>query len=128
MKKNMPAIPTHLLDNEKPYFTKSGPFLRKFSIDELPQLINVIKGDLFFIGPRPALYNQNDLKRLRTIKKIHTLVPGITGWAQINGRDKLTIEEKVQLDYFYLVNKSAWLDIKIIWFSILKVLKADDVV
>ena len=127
MLKNTPDIPTHLVINKKNLFTKTGSFLRKYSIDELPQLINIIKGDLVFIGPRPALYNQEDLIKLRTKKNIHQLAPGLTGWAQVNGRDELSIADKVKMDYFYLKNKSVSLDIKILFLTAKKVLKAEDV-
>ena len=127
MLKNTPDIPTHLVINKKNLFTKTGSFLRKYSIDELPQLINIIKGDLVFIGPRPALYNQEDLIKLRTKKNIHQPAPGLTGWAQVNGRDELSIADKVKMDYFYLKNKSVSLDIKILFLTAKKVLKAEDV-
>lgn len=127
MKKNIPDIATHLMYKTQSIYTKSGPILRKYSLDELPQLYNIIKGDLTFIGPRPALYNQDDLIQLRMEKNIHTLTPGITGWAQVNGRDELSIPEKVKLDEYYLLNKSVWLDLKIIWLTLLKVLKAEGV-
>ena len=127
MKKNTPDIATHLFTNTKDIYTRSGPLLRKFSFDELPQIINVIKGELNYIGPRPALYNQYDLVDLRTRKGIHTLIPGITGWAQVNGRDKLSILEKVKMDIYYLENKSVWLDLKIIYLTILKVINAENV-
>ena len=127
MKKNTPDIATHLITNTKDIYTRSGPLLRKFSFDELPQIINVIKGELNYIGPRPALYNQYDLVDLRTRKGIHTLVPGITGWAQVNGRDKLSILEKVKMDIYYLENKSVLLDIKIIYLTLFKVISAKNV-
>ena len=127
MKKDTPDIPTHLVEDPSSLFTKSGPFLRKFSLDELPQLMNIIKGDMTFIGPRPALYNQDDLKDLRTQCDVHTLIPGVTGWAQVNGRDELSIPDKVKMDVYYLKNKSVWLDIKILFLTLLKVLKADGV-
>ncbi len=127
MLKNTPDIPTHLLKNEKSIFTKTGSFLRKYSIDELPQLINIIKGDLVFIGPRPALHNQKDLIELRKAKNIDKLTPGLTGWAQVNGRDELSITDKVKMDYFYLKNKSISLDLKILFMTSLKVLRAENV-
>ena len=102
MKNNIGDIPTHKLHDSSLYLTFSGSFLRKFSIDELPQLVNIIKGDMLFIGPRPALFNQNDLISKRTKLKIHKVKPGVTGWAQVNGRDTLSIPEKVKLDYFYV--------------------------
>ena len=114
MKKDISDIATHLISSEKHIFISSGKFLRKFSLDELPQLINIVKGEMKFIGPRPALYNQNDLIQLRTNRGIHKLFPGITGWAQINGRDNLSITEKVDLDYYYLTNKSLFINFKIL--------------
>jgi len=122
MKENTPDIPTHLLQNPKSFFTKSGSFLRKSSFDEIPQLINIIKGDMNFIGPRPALYNQLDLIHLRSEYGIDKLTPGITGWAQINGRDKLTIKEKVDFDKYYLNNKSFFLNVKILFNTLIHVL------
>ncbi len=114
MKLNLGDIPTHLMDKPDSQLSNLGPLLRKFSIDEIPQLVNIIKGDMLFVGPRPALYNQIDLISLRTNKGIDSIKPGVTGWAQVNGRDELTINEKVALDEFYLKNKSIFLDIKII--------------
>ena len=127
MKKDSPDIPTHLVQDGKSLYTFIGPFLRKFSIDELPQLINIIKGEITFIGPRPALFNQDDLIQLRTEKGIHNLTPGITGWAQVNGRDELTIPKKVEMDTYYLKNQSLWLNIKIIFLTILRVFKTEGV-
>ena len=127
MKKDTSDIPTHLVTDPSSLFTKSGPFLRKFSLDELPQLINILKGDMTFIGPRPALYNQDDLKDLRTQCDVHTLIPGVTGWAQVNGRDELSIPDKVKMDEYYLKNQSVWLDIKILFLTLLKVFKAEGV-
>jgi O-antigen biosynthesis protein WbqP len=117
MKKETPDIPTHLVKEAQDYNTIIGPILRKLSIDELPQLLNILKGEMVFVGPRPALHNQDDLKTLRTVKGLHKLKPGITGWAQINGRDELTISEKVKLDEYYLQNKSFWLNIKILFIT-----------
>ena len=108
MKKNTPDIPTHLVKNGKSLYTAIGPFLRKYSIDELPQLINIVKGDMTFIGPRPALYNQDDLIELRTQAGVDRLIPGVTGWAQVNGRDELSIPDKVKMDEYYLKNQSFW--------------------
>ena len=122
MKKETPDIPTHLIKEKQDYKTVIGPILRKLSIDELPQLINIVKGEMVFVGPRPALYNQDDLKILRTEKGIHKLKPGITGWAQINGRDELRIPEKVKLDEYYLQNKSLWFTIKILFITGVQVL------
>ena len=122
MKKNTPDIPTHLLQESDLLFTRLGKHLRKFSIDELPQLINIIKGDMAFIGPRPALYNQTDLIQLRKKVNAHTLLPGVTGWAQVNGRDDLSIDQKVRMDKYYLNNKSLVLNIKILFLTVIKVL------
>ena len=127
MKKNTPDIPTHLVKDEKSLYTSIGPFLRKFSIDELPQLINIVKGDMTFIGPRPALYNQDDLIALRTQAGVHSLMPGVTGWAQVNGRDELSIPDKVKMDEYYLKNKSLWLNIKILFKTVIKVFKSEGV-
>lgn len=127
MKKDTPDIPTHLVDDGQSLYTSIGPFLRKFSLDELPQLINIFRGDMVFIGPRPALYNQDDLAELRTQAGIHTLMPGVTGWAQVNGRDELSIHDKVKMDIYYLENQSLWLDIKIIFMTVLKVFKTEGV-
>jgi O-antigen biosynthesis protein WbqP len=107
--------------------TKLGKFFRNSRIDESPQLINVLKGDMSFVGPRPALYNQDDLIELRTKKGIHTIVPGITGWAQVNGRDDLPIPVKVEYDEYYLKNKSFLMDLKILWMTFTKVVKAEGV-
>ena len=127
MKLGTPNVATDLLNSGNEVYTKSGPVLRKFSLDELPQLVNIFKGDISFIGPRPALYNQYNLIELRTEKKIHMLMPGLTGWAQVNGRDNLSVKEKVELDNYYLKNKSIMLDFKILGLTILKVLKAEHV-
>ncbi len=127
MQLGTPAVATHLLSNPATYLTPIGSFLRKSSLDELPQLWNIIKGDMSFVGPRPALFNQQDLIELRTRSGVHQLVPGLTGWAQINGRDELPIVQKVALDVEYLQNKSFWLDIKIIFLTGLKVLRRDNV-
>ena len=122
MKKETPDIPTHLVKEARDYNTVIGPILRKLSIDELPQLINVLKGKMVFVGPRPALHNQDDLKTLRTEKGIHKLKPGVTGWAQVNGRDELSISDKVALEVEYMQNKSFWFDLKILWLTFLKVI------
>jgi len=127
MKKDTPDIPTHLVNDPSSLFTKSRPFLRKLSLDELPQLINILKGDMTFIGPRPALYNQEDLIDLRTQCGVHTLIPEVTGWAQVNGRDELSIPDKVKMDEYYLKNQSVWIDIKILFLTLLKVFKAEGV-
>lgn len=127
MKVDTPPVPTHLLSNPDFFLTPVGPFLRKYSLDELPQLWSILNGDMSFIGPRPALFNQDDLVALRTGKGIHRLMPGITGWAQVNGRDNIPIPEKVQYEEYYLKNKSFLLDLKILYMTALKVLKAEDV-
>ncbi len=122
MRIDTPVVATHLLQNPEQWLTPIGPFLRKSSIDELPQLWNILKGDMSFVGPRPALFNQDDLITLRTEKGVHKLVPGLTGWAQVNGRDELPISQKVQLDVEYLERRSLLFDIKILWMTALKVL------
>ena len=122
MKNNTPDVATHLLLDSNSYITRIGFLLRKFSLDEIPQLFSVIKGDMSFVGPRPALYNQYDLKLLRESKGIHKIKPGITGLAQINGRDSIDIKTKVDFDYSYLLNQSNILDIKIIFLTIYNVL------
>ncbi|WP_114969831.1 sugar transferase [Rhodoferax ferrireducens] len=122
-----PAVATHLLSDPDRYLTPIGSFLRKSSLDELPQLLSILKGDMSFVGPRPALYNQHDLIELRTRNGVHTLLPGLTGWAQINGRDELPIPQKVALDVEYLQRKSFGLDMKIILLTGLKVLRRDNV-
>ena len=127
MRLETPQVATHLLRNPKRYETPIGPFLRKTSLDELPQLYNIFSGDMSFVGPRPALFNQHDLIELRTKAKVHLLLPGITGWAQINGRDTLSIKDKVNLDAAYLKQQSFVFDIKILCITILKVLKRDGV-
>ena len=127
MKIDTPDVATHLLASPGLYYIKFGLFFRKFSLDEIPQLFNIIKGDMVFIGPRPALYNQYDLIKLRNQHGIHKLHPGITGWAQINGRDSISIEKKVDLEKFYLKKKSFLLDINIIILTFLKVLLVSNV-
>jgi len=122
-----PAVATHLLDNPDSYLSPIGGFLRRSSLDELPQLFSVLKGDMSFVGPRPALYNQDDLITLRTQKGVDKLLPGITGWAQVNGRDELSIPDKVILDVEYLNRQSFWFDMKILWMTFLKVMKRDGV-
>ena len=114
MKKNTPNVATHLLSNPSHYLLKIGGFLRKLSLDELPNLINIIKGEMVFVGPRPALYNQDDLMTLRVATGVDKLKPGITGWAQINGRDDISIEKKVQLEQEYMNKRSTLFDIEII--------------
>ncbi len=127
MRLETPQVATHLLRNPKRYETPIGPFLRKTSLDELPQLYNIFRGDMSFVGPRPALFNQHDLIQLRTKAKVHLLLPGVTGWAQINGRDTLSIKDKVNLDIAYLKQQSFVFDIKILCITILKVLKQDGI-
>lgn len=127
MRVGTPAVATHLLANPKAHLTPIGSFLRRSSLDELPQLWSILVGDMSFVGPRPALFNQHDLIELRTQKNVHTLVPGLTGWAQVNGRDELPIPHKVALDAEYLQRKGFWLDIKILWLTFLKVMRRDGV-
>ena len=127
MKKNTPNVATHLLGNPEQYVLKTGRILRKLSLDELPNLINIIKGEMVFVGPRPALYNQDDLMQLRITAGVEKLKPGITGWAQINGRDEISLEEKVALEKTYLARKSFWFDMKIIVLTFTSVLKSDGV-
>ncbi|MBT0571756.1 sugar transferase [Curvibacter sp. CHRR-16] len=127
MRINTPAVATHLLSNPEQWLTPIGSFLRKSSLDELPQLWSILKGDMSFVGPRPALFNQDDLIALRTEKGVHKLVPGLTGWAQVNGRDELPIPQKVQLDAEYLRKQSLLLDLKILWMTAVKVLYRDGV-
>lgn len=122
-----PAVATHLLSDPDQYLTSIGGFLRKTSLDELPQLLSIIKGDMSFVGPRPALFNQEDLIALRTESGIHHLKPGLTGWAQINGRDELPIPQKAKLDEEYLQRKSFGFDLYIIWLTFLKVIRGDGV-
>ena len=122
-----PVVATHLLDKPDVYLSPIGGFLRRSSLDELPQLLSVLKGDMSFVGPRPALFNQNDLIALRTEKGVDKLLPGITGWAQVNGRDELSIPDKVALDVEYLNRQSFWFDMKILWMTFLKVMRRDGV-
>jgi len=127
MRIDTPAVATHLLTNPDAYLTSIGSFLRKFSFDELPQLWSILKGHMSFIGPRPALFNQDDLIELRTNKGIHKLVPGITGWAQVNGRDDIPIPIKVGYDEYYLKNRSFSFDIKIFLLTLFKTVKSEGV-
>ena len=127
MRVGTPAMATHLLADARSHLTPIGSFLRKSSLDELPQLWSILAGDMSFVGPRPALFNQHDLIALRTEQGVHTLVPGLTGWAQVNGRDELSIPDKVKLDLAYLQRQSLWLDIRILWQTFAKVLKRDGV-
>jgi O-antigen biosynthesis protein WbqP len=127
MRVGTPAVATHLLVNPKAHLTPIGSFLRRSSLDELPQLWSILVGDMSFVGPRPALFNQNDLIELRTQKNVHTLIPGLTGWAQVNGRDELPIPLKVALDIEYMQRHSFWFDIKILWLTFLRVIQRDGV-
>lgn len=127
MRIDTPAVATHLLGDPELYLTPIGSFLRKSSLDELPQLWSILKGDMSLVGPRPALFNQHDLIALRTVKKVHLIVPGLTGWAQINGRDELPIPDKVVLDTYYLEHQTFWLDLRILLLTFFKVIKRDGV-
>jgi len=127
MRADTPAVATHLLSNPNQFLTPVGPFLRKTSLDELPQLWSILKGDMSFVGPRPALFNQYDLIALRTQFGVDKALPGLTGWAQINGRDELPIPEKVRLDVEYVLYQSFFLDLKIIFLTFLKVIRRDGV-
>jgi O-antigen biosynthesis protein WbqP len=127
MRIDTPAVATHLLSNPEQWLTPIGSFLRRSSLDELPQLWSILKGDMSFVGPRPALYNQNDLIELRTQAGVHTLQPGLTGWAQINGRDELPIPVKVKFDIEYMQRKSFLFDLYILWMTFLKVIHRDGV-
>ena len=127
MKVDSPDVATHLLKNPDIYITNIGKLLRRFSLDEIPQLYSIIIGDMSFVGPRPALYNQYDLINLRNKKNINHLKPGITGWAQINGRDSISLELKVELDYFYMINKNTFLDIKIIFLTLYKAIRNENI-
>ncbi|MBT9519366.1 MAG: sugar transferase [Dechloromonas sp.] len=127
MRIGTPAVATHLLNDPNAYLTPIGSFLRKSSLDELPQLWSILVGDMSFVGPRPALFNQDDLIALRSAQGVDELVPGLTGWAQINGRDELPIPEKVELDVVYLKCRSFWFDVRILWLTAVKVLRRDGV-
>lgn len=127
MRINTPAVATHLLQNPDQWLTPIGSLLRKTSLDELPQLWSILKGDMSFVGPRPALFNQDDLITLRTNAGVHELVPGLTGWAQVNGRDELPIPDKVKLDAEYLQKRSFGFDLWILWLTLLKVLRRDGI-
>ncbi|MBF4988688.1 sugar transferase [Methylophilus sp. 14] len=130
MRVGTPQIATHLMNqqsNPNAFLTPVGSFIRKTSLDELPQLWSVLKGDMSIVGPRPALFNQDDLVSLRTEQGVHTLKPGITGWAQINGRDEIPIPQKVALDAYYLANQTVWLDLRIILLTAIKVLRRDNI-
>jgi O-antigen biosynthesis protein WbqP len=127
MKIDTPVVATHLLSDSKNVLTPVGAFLRKSSLDELPQLWSILKGEMSFVGPRPALFNQDDLVELRTQKGVHNLIPGLTGWAQVNGRDELPIPQKVELDVEYMQRQSIWFDTAILWLTFVKVLRSDGV-
>lgn len=127
MRVGTPAVATHLLSEPKVYMTPIGSFLRKSSLDELPQLWSILRGDMSFVGPRPALFNQDDLIALRTEFGVDQLLPGLTGWAQVNGRDELPIPQKVALDVAYMQRRSLWFDVRILWLTALKVIVRDGV-
>jgi len=127
MRVGTPAVATHLLQNPDAHLTPIGSFLRKSSLDELPQLWSILAGNMSFVGPRPALFNQDDLIALRTECGVHQLVPGLTGWAQVNGRDELPIPAKVRLDAEYLARRSLWFDIRILWLTFVKVIRRDGI-
>jgi O-antigen biosynthesis protein WbqP len=127
MLENTPVLATHLISNPDEYLFPFGSFLRRFSIDEFPQLLSILLGQMSFVGPRPALFNQTDLIELRKKNGIQSLVPGLTGWAQVNGRDNLTIKQKVELEVEYLNSKSFWLDFKILWLTFIKVTRGEGV-
>ena len=127
MKKKTPNVASHLLEDPSHYILQTGGFLRKFSLDELPNLINIVQGEMVFVGPRPALYNQDDLMELRVKAGVDRLQPGLTGWAQVNGRDELSLEAKVALEKEYLERRSFWFDLKIMVLTFTKVLKSQGV-
>jgi len=122
MRPQTPVLATHLMTNPNAFLSPVGAFLRRFSLDELPQLFSILKGEMSFVGPRPALFNQDDLIALRKELGVDKLVPGVTGWAQVNGRDELSIPEKVALEVEYMQKKSFWFDLKILWMTFLKVI------
>ncbi len=127
MRVDTPPVATHLLKNPERYIIPAGPVLRKFSLDELPQLFSILSGDMSFVGPRPALFNQYDLIEFRTRKNVHALIPGVTGWAQVHGRDNLPIPVKVEFDEFYAKNRSFRMDLEILCTTVYKVVKREDV-
>jgi len=127
MKVETPVVATHLLSDPNSFLSPIGGFLRRSSLDELPQLYSILKGDMSFVGPRPALFNQDDLIAFRNKKGVNKLLPGVTGWAQVNGRDELSVHDKVALDVEYMQRQSFWFDIKILWMTFLKVIKQDGV-
>ena len=127
MRVETPSMATHLMIEPDSFLTTIGGFLRRNSLDELPQIFSIIKGDMSFVGPRPALYNQDDLILLRTEKGLNKLLPGLTGWAQVNGRDELSIPEKIKLDVEYMHKKSFWFDLKILWITFKKVINSQGI-
>jgi O-antigen biosynthesis protein WbqP len=127
MQVDTPQVATHLMADTEQFLTPVGSLLRKSSFDELPQLWSILVGEMSFVGPRPALFNQDDLIALRTNKEVHILIPGLTGWAQVNGRDELSVSHKVGLDVEYMNRKSFWFDMYILWLTLLKVLRRDGV-
>ena len=127
MRVDTPAVATHLMGNPDVHLSPIGGFLRHASLDELPQLWSILRGDMSFVGPRPALFNQDDLIALRTKKGVDRLIPGLTGWAQVNGRDELPIPEKVELDVEYMERKSLWFDLYIIWLTVIKIVRRDGI-
>ena len=127
MQTNTPVIATHLMKQPDEFLSPVGGFLRRSSLDELPQLFSILKGDMSFVGPRPALFNQDDLVALRTQEGVDKLIPGLTDWAQVNGRDELPIPEKVALDVEYMERQSFWFDMYILWLTLLKVARLDGV-
>ena len=127
MRVDTPAMATHLMTDPEQFLSPIGKLLRKYSIDEFPQLFSILKGDMSFVGPRPALFNQDDLIALRSEKEVDQLLPGLTGWAQVNGRDDLSIPEKVMLDVEYMHKKSFWFDLKVLWMTFLKVMNSQDI-
>jgi O-antigen biosynthesis protein WbqP len=127
MRVGTPAMATHLIADPRTFMIRIGPLLRKSSLDELPQIWSILRGDMSFVGPRPALFNQYDLIEQRTTAGVHRLVPGLTGWAQVSGRDELSIPEKVRLDAEYMEKKSFWFDLRILWLTAVKVIKSDGV-
>ena len=124
---NTPQLATHLMNDPDEYLSSIGGFLRRSSLDEIPQLFSILRGDMSFVGPRPALFNQDDLIALRTKKGVDRLIPGLTGWAQVNGRDELPIPKKVELDVEYMERKSFWFDLYIIWLTAIKVVRRDGI-
>ena len=127
MRLNTPSVATHLMRNPERFLSPIGGFLRRTSLDELPQLFSILKGEMSFVGPRPSLFNQDDLIALRTKRGVDCLKPGLTGWAQVNGRDELPIPEKVALDVEYMERQSLWFDMYILWLTVLKVLHRDGI-